>query len=76
MVIVDAGNKEVLVCHEQSINCHGIAVYFALVKRLGGILPKAFVGVVKYGCINISRWDFTKALVRQLPGLPVLALHL
>ena len=31
----------------------GVAVHFALVKRLGGISPKALVGVVKYGCINI-----------------------
>ena len=28
-----------------------IAVYFELDKQLGGILPKALVSVVKYGCM-------------------------
>ena len=47
---------------------HYVAVYF--VKQLGGILPKALVSVVKYGCMyqykvgGVSQ----KKLVRQLPG--------
>ena len=34
------------------VQCIGIAVDFALDMQLCGILPKALVAVVKYGCIN------------------------
>ena len=41
-------------CKWSAPNIIGVAVHFSLVKRLDGVLPKALVGVVIYGCINMK----------------------